>query len=507
MRQVISRTKYNVAWGDEVGYMNFAGDGNSVTGPPSTTLHSIPMPVAGVFRNLAVIAQAAHSDITVTFVVNAVETALTVFVDSADTYASDEVNQVSVDVGDLVQLKYTAATAIANGYDLGFAIEFEGAQHWYGINKDDRTLTDGVSMAGGALGNGFFVLTNAGSGTLTNTRSLNALDGTITGLYLHSYTGAPASGNLTAYVKLNSITQDGTGGTVNTGAVLASGSGVDFATSTFSLPIEVGDHVEYQVRRSGGSVTSTVSGSLTFTPTNPLAPFMCCGGSGVLVNPHMWNQNEQLADLPNCLSTLGPQRVTLTGFACEVTTPGTGNTYTYTIVANGTPTALTTTIEPDESLGLTEGVNVAFLPDQSVVIDADTGGGNYYWGLAAVVGSGDAPPTTAARVIRRLRRFPLPNEELFYLFVSELQLYAQVGVGTSTGQGANPIVMCRYSVDGGATWSNERQLSVGAIGRYLTRARIVTLGRGRDWVVEFTQTDPVFTAWLDCYAQITKGTR
>jgi len=64
-------------------------------------------------------------------------------------------------------------------------------------------------------------------------------------------------------------------------------------------------------------------------------------------------------------------------------------------------------------------------------------------------------------------------------------------------QGVNPIVMLRWSDDGGHTWSNEHTASIGRIGEYGKRVIFRRLGmtmKLRDRVYELSMTDPVKTA-------------
>ena len=75
--------------------------------------------------------------------------------------------------------------------------------------------------------------------------------------------------------------------------------------------------------------------------------------------------------------------------------------------------------------------------------------------------------------------------------IGRLWVDFETGVGVATGQGSNPQVMMRYSKDGGHSYSAELWRSLGAIGKYLTRAIWHRLGRARVWVFEVTVSDPV----------------
>jgi len=74
---------------------------------------------------------------------------------------------------------------------------------------------------------------------------------------------------------------------------------------------------------------------------------------------------------------------------------------------------------------------------------------------------------------------------------SSLQVDMETGVGVDNGQGEAPLLMLRYSNDGGHTWSPERTATVGAAGQYGARAKFHRLGSGRDRVWEISMTDPL----------------
>ena len=93
--------------------------------------------------------------------------------------------------------------------------------------------------------------------------------------------------------------------------------------------------------------------------------------------------------------------------------------------------------------------------------------------------------------ILRLRRTSTTERLQSRVFYSMLLVDMETGVGTPTGQGANPLLMMRYSNDGGHTWSNEKSATVGKVGEYGARAKFNRLGAGRNRVWEISMTDPV----------------
>ena len=48
----------------------------------------------------------------------------------------------------------------------------------------------------------------------------------------------------------------------------------------------------------------------------------------------------------------------------------------------------------------------------------------------------------------------------------------------------------RYSKDGGRNWSNWRERSIGQIGKYEQRVKLLRLGRARQWVLEIEVSSP-----------------
>lgn len=103
------------------------------------------------------------------------------------------------------------------------------------------------------------------------------------------------------------------------------------------------------------------------------------------------------------------------------------------------------------------------------------------------------------REIRRVRRTPLLTSEQQWIFFKQLQLFLQVGLGTVSGQGQNPVVSLRWSDDAGQTWSNFYSVSAGRMGAYQTRVIWRRLGRSRNRVFEFSVSDPVPWRVIDAF--------
>ena len=107
--------------------------------------------------------------------------------------------------------------------------------------------------------------------------------------------------------------------------------------------------------------------------------------------------------------------------------------------------------------------------------------------------------------IRRLRRTPPLSDEQFRIFFGAMQVFCDVGVGLTTGQGSDPLLMTFFSSDGGKTYGNERQIGLGAIGEYQTRALLYRLGSGRTRVMETACSDPVPFRMVEVYQKAQRG--
>lgn len=93
--------------------------------------------------------------------------------------------------------------------------------------------------------------------------------------------------------------------------------------------------------------------------------------------------------------------------------------------------------------------------------------------------------------LRRLRRAPAINEENRRVSYSYFEVDMESGLGTSTGQGSAPMVMLRFSDDGGKTWSSGHWRSAGKIGEFSHRVKWNRLGQARRRVFEVSMTDPI----------------
>lgn len=116
------------------------------------------------------------------------------------------------------------------------------------------------------------------------------------------------------------------------------------------------------------------------------------------------------------------------------------------------------------------------------------------------------PLDAGGAVIRRVRVAPHLFNEKKQMFFSNVELDMQPGIGNTVDPGSDPQVMFRISRDGGRTYGNERTTGVGKIGEYKRRVQFNRLGRARDFVGEFSVSDPVVPwALINAYIEASAG--
>lgn len=109
-------------------------------------------------------------------------------------------------------------------------------------------------------------------------------------------------------------------------------------------------------------------------------------------------------------------------------------------------------------------------------------------------------------VIRRVRQPPRVSFDQKRFTVHTLELVMDKGQGTATGQGVDPQMTVRVSKNGGKTFGNMRQCSIGEGGAYDTRVFWDRFGQGRNFVPQFIASDPAPYRITDCLIDVSVGT-
>lgn len=127
------------------------------------------------------------------------------------------------------------------------------------------------------------------------------------------------------------------------------------------------------------------------------------------------------------------------------------------------------------------------------------------WSTGKIFQLDDTTYQDDGAAIRWVRRAPHMANEAERVKYASLQIDLESGLGPmpplldGNGNPRDPQLMMRYSLDSGHTWSNERQVCVGAAGKFKTRAIFYRLGQARDMVFEVSGSDPIKWALVGAY--------
>jgi hypothetical protein len=147
-------------------------------------------------------------------------------------------------------------------------------------------------------------------------------------------------------------------------------------------------------------------------------------------------------------------------------------------------------------IGRHRGNGYGFMGNKHVLGDYGAGGAFYELDFSTYTDAGEYRECT-----RRTQVTHKSGQEMTF---NELIIDMETGVGiTGTGQGSDPVVVLRYSDDGGNIWSNEIEAKMGKIGEYNTRVGFTKLGSSFARIFELKITDPVEVVIMAAYADIT----
>lgn len=90
------------------------------------------------------------------------------------------------------------------------------------------------------------------------------------------------------------------------------------------------------------------------------------------------------------------------------------------------------------------------------------------------------------------------------LFCHSLEVLVNSGGGLLTGQGADPQIALYVSNDGGKTYGNAKNRSLGKQGKYKTRVKWDRMGEYRHRVYEIRVSDPIDVSIIDAYVEMSK---
>lgn len=366
--------------------------------------YRFPLPWATTIRNLVLISNddTRPEDITVTLMKNNATTALEVdLLASENGPVKDIVDEVSFAQLDDCDLRFLADGPSSNpGNVFGWCLELESQGNVFGVPIHALgSCPVGQGGIAGALGNGYWEsYVHASPPTKCTSYSICAVKGTLTTLVMKTLATPPGVGAAWAsYLRKNSVTQDGTGGTVNTRCAITAGNTTGVAT--FSLPIDIADIIEVVYVREGSDHVFEVAGQvgvgIGFVP-DTLGQFMVTGGSNsTLGSPgYVWPlSGDGQSDETLAVAPIGPGGFAVRGMYLEGPSPGVNPTDEVTNILrkNYANTSISVSRQFLEQSTFIQNQSVIYEEDDVITLANLVTGGTIvdssraYWGLAASV--------------------------------------------------------------------------------------------------------------------------
>lgn len=114
--------------------------------------------------------------------------------------------------------------------------------------------------------------------------------------------------------------------------------------------------------------------------------------------------------------------------------------------------------------------------------------------------------TEYGNTMRFLVTTPPVHDDRKRIFLPRFEIEVEAGEGNPADPVTPPVIMLRWSKDGGKTWSQLQPFrSMGLVGEYFKRLRWLNLGNARTWIFELSCTDPVRRVIIGTYADTYKG--
>jgi hypothetical protein len=328
---------------------------------------STPMVTAGTMKNFRVFlssAPGAGASWTATIQKNDVDTALQVVISGAvATSGSDTTHTISFAAGDTIRVNWTTGGASSKAWDTSI--------EWTPTTTGEHIYEFSTDLTGGGSDTPAFGLVGAGGGVNSfGSSGLTAVAGTISKLRVNTRT-APSVGNSFTYrLFINSVAQDGSGGTTDTRATITAGNTT--ANSSFTpVAIAAGDHVSVRYSTTGGTTSAYDVGTVLFTPTTAEQSVVCMNGNSgpsntvtnyafpraaIFVGFDAYSTSESVRQYHGAATA----SLVLSGMYVEMSVaPGSGKSRTFTLRKNGAGTSITVTISDAALSGNITGQSVS----------------------------------------------------------------------------------------------------------------------------------------------------
>lgn len=227
------------------------------------TVQEMPIPIAGVLRNLLVNTDqvpGSGSNWVFTLHVNGSDTALAATVADGTTSGSDTSDSISVSAGDLIVMRIhrTGAATTGTGIHAAWALEFEPTTAnravWFGGDTFAPVFSGTTYGAIGGYGSSHVSTTEA------NARVMWGINARIKALYMYAQV-APGVGNSREFtIMLNGVA---TGNTVT----IADGNG-SASDTTLDIAIVPGDELSLRQVEVNSPSNSAIKYGIAYAPSN-----------------------------------------------------------------------------------------------------------------------------------------------------------------------------------------------------------------------------------------------
>jgi len=352
-----------------------------------------PMPIAGSVRSLSLYRPAGLPAVTVEIYIEGVATGITVTLGTGATQGHSE-GDAPYNAGDWVTYKIATTLQLFPGFDMGLCAEIETDALCFGVAAISGGGAFLAPFYGGALGNGYWAENRS-------SQSINALSGSVTRIAMRRLT-TNVGGRWKAWVEKGAagttpVLQDGSGGTVDSLCELVDGDPA-FNFRDINVPCTPGEYVNHVLLRitEPTFAVEQVGVSIAFTPDTP-GQFMMCGGSNDVIwstatTSWKWNHSKQTeTPIEKHTAPVGQHLLAIVGMYVEHTDfPGSGQSYTDTILRNGAPSDVAVVITgPATRFGNDTGREV-YSPGDLLTIEltrtaSAATDAKFYWGIAAEV--------------------------------------------------------------------------------------------------------------------------
>lgn len=329
------------------------------------TIISAPCVLSNIRFGFNVAADAGTS-YTFTLQVNSVDSALTIVLTDAASFATNIATQITLAAGDVLRWRISVSGA-PGPVTLGTV--------YAEFNTDDNKTC--IYPAGNQTynsveprwSNPFGINVNSSTAAFNMTATLPC-DGTITGYYGH-IEGSGTTGTGFDYVLyLNGVVQDGGGGTVDTRLSLSTTSSPVSGNVSFSLPVVEGDQVYCEITRNGSASSRT--GSLCFTFVADVRNKIPISGVGSNLGTGTGAVYPAVVDADGLIIGPGELRTTLLRaltfsklYVNITAAPGPTESRIFTVLKGGVDQALAVTIADPDVAG-NAAVNVEFAANDAI---------------------------------------------------------------------------------------------------------------------------------------------